>query len=79
MIERVLNDKVYYRFSGYPSGQRAMKLGNMLQKAPTQVLRLAINRMIPKGPLGNQIRRRVRIYAGSEHPHQAQKPVPLVV
>ena len=74
-----LQDKIYYRYSGYQSGQRAVKLGDMLQKAPTKAMQLAINRMIPKGPLGNQIRRRVRIYAGSEHPHQAQKPIPLAL
>ena len=74
-----LQDKIYYRYSGYQSGQRAVRLGDMLKKAPTKAMQLAINRMIPKGPLGNQIRRRVRIYAGSEHPHQAQKPIPLVL
>ena len=70
-----LQDKIYNRFTGYPSGQRSVRLGDMLKKAPTQAMRLAINRMIPKGPLGNQIRRRVRIYAGNEHPHQAQNPI----
>ncbi len=76
---RKLQDKIYNRYTGYPSGQRSVPLGDMLQKAPTQAMRLAINRMIPKGALGNQIRRRVRIYAGSEHPHQAQKPIVLEV
>ena len=72
---RKLQDKIYNRYTGYPSGQRSVSLGDMLKKAPTQAMRLAINRMIPKGPLGNQIRRRVRIYAGSDHPHSAQKPI----
>ena len=72
-----MRDKVYHRFTGYPSGQRSVTLEQMLQKAPTKVLRLAINRMIPKGPLGYQIRGRLRIYVGDKHPHQAQKPIPL--
>jgi len=72
-----MQQKEYQRFSGYPSGQTTVKLENMLQKAPTKVLQLAVNRMIPRGPLGNKIRSRIRIYAGDKHPHQAQKPIPL--
>ncbi len=72
-----LSDKVYHRFTGYPSGQRSVTLEQMLKKAPTEALRLAINRMIPKGPLGYKIRGRLRIYVGDQHPHQAQKPITL--
>lgn len=74
-----LKDKIYQRYSGYPSGQRCVPLEVMLKKAPTQPLRLAINRMIPKGKLGNAVRSRLRIYAGDKHPHQAQNPVPLEI
>lgn len=74
-----MTDKIYQRFTGYPSGRRDVRLGEMLKKAPTQVLRLAINRMIPSGPLGNQVRKHLKIYAGDKHPHQAQKPIPLDV
>ena len=74
-----LTDKIYQRYTGYPSGRRDVPLGIMLKKAPTQVLRLAINRMIPSGRLGNQVRRHLKIYAGDQHPHQAQKPIPLDV
>lgn len=74
-----LEQKEYQRYSGYPSGQKCVKLKDMLVKAPTQVLRSAINRMIPSGKLGNKVRGRVRIYAGDKHPHQAQKPVALEV
>jgi len=74
-----LKNKVYQRYSGYPSGQKTLTLEQMMQKAPTQALRLAVNRMIPKGRLGNQLRKRVRIYSGDKHPHQAQKPVPLEI
>jgi len=72
-----MTDKVYQRYSGYPSGQKSLTLEQLLKKAPTQVIRLAVNRMIPKGRLGNQVRRRLRVYAGDQHPHQAQKPIPL--
>lgn len=72
-----MQQKKYQRYSGYHSGQKSVTLEDMLVKAPTQVLRLAINRMIPGGRLGNRIRERVRIYAGDKHPHQAQHPIPL--
>jgi large subunit ribosomal protein L13 len=74
-----LTDKIYQRYTGYPGGRKDVPLGEMLKKAPTQVLRLAINRMIPSGPLGNQVRRHLKIYAGDKHPHQAQKPISLEV
>jgi large subunit ribosomal protein L13 len=72
-----LQQKEYQRYSGYPSGQKRVTLQRMLEKAPTRVLRLAINRMLPKGPLGNLMRTRFRIYAGEKHSQQAQKPVPI--
>jgi large subunit ribosomal protein L13 len=74
-----LKDKEYQRYSGYPSGQKSVKLQDMLKKAPTQVLRLAVNRMIPKGPLGNKVKTKLKIYAGDQHPHLAQKPMALNV
>ncbi len=74
-----LNDKEYQRYSGYPSGQKSVKLKVMLEKAPEQVIRLAVNRMIPSGPLGNKMRTKLKVYAGDSHPHQAQKPIPLEI
>ena len=74
-----LTDKIYQRYTGYASGRRDVPLGVMLKKAPTKVLELAINRMIPSGPLGNQVRKHLKIYAGDKHPHQSQKPIPLDV
>ena len=71
--------KEYQKYSGYPSGRKVITLQQMLEKQPTQVLRLAINRMLPSGSLGSQIRRKLRIYAGDKHPHQAQKPIALAV
>jgi len=74
-----LKQKTYQRYSGYPSGQRRVKLEVMLEKAPEQVIRLAVNRMIPSGALGNKIKTKLKIYADDKHPHQAQKPIPLEV
>lgn len=74
-----LKQKEYQRYSGYPSGQKVVKLADMLVKAPKEVIRLAVKRMIPSGPLGNKVITKLKIYAGDEHPHQAQKPVALTV
>lgn len=72
---RKLEDKEYQRYTGYHSGRKVVSLQDMLKKAPTEVLRLAVNRMIPHGALGNKVRTKLRIYAGDKHPHQAQKPI----
>ena len=74
-----LEDKEYQRYSGYPSGQKSIKLKDLLSKNPAKVMELAVNRMIPSGPLGNKARRKLKVYAGPEHPHQAQKPISLEV
>lgn len=74
-----LNDKEYQRYSGYPSGQKSVKLKDMLAKSPIKVMQLAVNRMIPSGPLGNKMKTKLRVYVGSSHPHQAQKPIPLEI
>jgi large subunit ribosomal protein L13 len=72
---RKMQQKEYRRYSGYPSGLKVLTLAELLSKAPTQILKLAVNRMIPKGRLGSQQRRRLRVYRGDAHPHQAQKPI----
>ncbi len=74
-----MEQKEYQRYSGFHGGQKVLKLKELLAKSPEQVLRLAVNRMIPSGPLGNKIRRRLKVYAGAEHPHQAQKPILLEI
>ena len=74
-----LTDKVYSRYTGYPSGQREMTLGNMLAKRPAAVLELAVSRMFPSGPLGYKQQSKLRVYAGDKHPHAAQKPIVLEV
>ena len=74
-----LQQKEYQRYSGYHGGQKIMKLDEMLKRAPTQVLHLAITRMIPSGPLGNKVKTKLKIYAGENHPHKAQKPIALEI
>jgi large subunit ribosomal protein L13 len=74
-----LTDKVYTRYTGYPSGFREMTLGNMLAKRPIKVLELAISRMFPSGALAYKQTSRLKVYAGADHPHAAQKPIALEV
>lgn len=63
-----------YRYSGYPGGLRKTSLGEKLQKQPEEAFRIAVRRMLPKTRLGRKIIKKLHIYAGSEHPHSAQKP-----
>ena len=69
--------KVYMRYSGYPGGLKKQTLEDALEKRPTFVLEHAIRGMLPHNKLGRQMIKKVRIYAGSEHPHQAQSPEPI--
>src|SRR5512136_247507 len=69
-----LKTKIYLRYTGYPGGQRAAALGDMMQKDPRKVVELAIKRMLPKNALGRQMFRKLKVYSGSVHPHVAQKP-----
>ena len=72
-----LTDKVYQRFTGYPGGQRRIALKDMLVKSPKKVIELAVYRMIQRGTLGDQIKKKLKVYVGTEHPHVAQKPIVL--
>ncbi len=74
-----LQNKLSYRHSGYPGGLRARTLGDELQKHPDRVVEKAIVGMLPKTKLGRQIQKKLRVYAGSEHPHSAQQPVPFEI
>ncbi len=70
-----LADKTYYRHTGYPGGIRSTTAGRILDgKHPERVIEKAVQRMIPKGPLGRQVLRKLKVYAGAEHPHEAQQP-----
>jgi len=69
------SDKIYYRHTGHPGGIKSQTAGEILDgRFPERVVEKAIERMIPKGPLGRQQMRNLRVYAGSEHPHTAQEP-----
>ena len=76
---RKRENKMYYRHSGYPGGLRSTTLGRTLETHPERVLERAVSGMLPKGPLGRQMARKLKVYAGSEHPHAGQKPVPLEI
>jgi large subunit ribosomal protein L13 len=74
-----LGDKLYYRHSGYPGGLRSRTLREMLDRRPTEVLRLAVKGMLPDNRLARAQIRKLKIYAGPEHPHEAQAPEPLAL
>ncbi len=70
-----LKDKIYYRHTGYPGGIKERRAGEILAgKYPERVVQKAIERMIPGGPLGRRQLKNLRVYAGAEHPHEAQNP-----
>ena len=72
-----LEQKVYYHHSGYVGGMRETTLKDMLAKKPERVFELAVKRMLPKGPLGRQMYKKLFVYAGPDHKHAAQKPETL--
>jgi len=72
-----MKDKIYYHHTGYPGGIKEMNAEKLLAKKPTEMIRMAVKGMLPKNSLGRQMLRKLKIYAGSSHPHDAQKPVPL--
>ena len=76
---RKLEEKLYRRHSGYPGGLRTRTLGDMLERRPEEVIRLAVRGMLPRNRLGRAQLRKLKVYAGPEHPHQAQKPEPMEV
>ena len=72
-----LEDKYYYRHSGYPSGLRKKPLKKMLEEKPEEVIKKAVQGMIPGNKLRKEVMMKLKIFAGSEHTHEAQKPQPL--
>ena len=69
-----LNDKVYLTYSGYPGGQKSRTAKEMFDKKPIAVIEKAVRGMIPKNKLGRQVIKKLFVYTGTDHPHQAQKP-----
>ena len=73
-----VQDKQYYRHSGYPGGIKSMNAEEMLEKKPEMVIMKAVRGMLPKNRLGRQMIKKLKIYAGKDHPHMAQQPKPLI-
>jgi large subunit ribosomal protein L13 len=71
---RKLDQKMYYRHTGYPGGIKSISLRNQLQKHPERVLQAAVRGMLPKNRLGRKMLKKLKVYAGGSHPHQAQQP-----
>jgi len=74
-----LQDKKYYRHSGYPGGIKSVTAGEVLNRHPERVIKAAVWGMIPHNKLGRQIINKLKVYAGAEHPHEAQMPETLVL
>lgn len=70
-------DKMYYSHSGYPGGIKEITFEKLLAKKPERVIEIAVKGMLPKNPLGRAMYRKLKVFAGSEHPHAAQQPQPL--
>ncbi len=73
------SQKVYYSHSRYPGGLKEITAENLLRRYPDRLVRLAVRGMLPKNKLGKRMIRKLKIYAGADHPHQAQKPEPLAL
>jgi large subunit ribosomal protein L13 len=74
-----LHNKLAYRHSGYPGGLRSRTIGDLMQKHPDRVVEKAILGMLPKNKLSRQIKRKLHVYAGPQHPHSAQQPTPFEI
>jgi len=76
---RKLDQKVYFQYSGYPGGISSTVLRDQLAKHPERVLEAAVRGMLPKNRLGRRMIKKLKVYAGDSHPHQAQQPKPLAL
>jgi large subunit ribosomal protein L13 len=74
-----LQDKVYWRHTEYPGGIKSRVLRDVMERTPTRAIETAVKGMLPKGPLGYAQFRKLKVYAGAEHPHVAQQPIPVTV
>lgn len=70
-------NKVYYTHSGYPGGLKETTFDKLQAKDPTQIIEIAVKGMLPKNPLGRDMLRKLKVYAGTEHPHSAQQPIAI--
>lgn len=74
-----LKDKVYYSHSGYPGGIKSVTAEALKAKKPEDLIRFAVKGMLPKNRLGRKLFKKLKVYAGGEHPHQAQQPKPIEI
>jgi len=74
-----LKDKLYRKHSGYPGGFKEINLETLLKKNPTQVIKLAVKKMLPSGPLARDMLKKLKIYPDDKHPHKGQNPVVMEV
>ncbi len=72
-----MDNKIYYRHSGYMGGLKSISARHQLKKKPEEILRHAVRGMLPKNSLGRALLKKLKVYVGGEHPHQAQQPQPL--
>ena len=70
-------DKMYYSHSGYPGGLKSIPFEKLIDKSPEKVIKLAVKGMLPKNPLGRSMFKKLKVYAGAKHPHEAQQPQAL--
>ena len=74
---RKLDQKVYYKHSGYPGGLKSVTAGTLMRTRPERVIKMAVQGMLPKTQLGKSMLSKLKVYAGDKHPHAAQKPVEM--
>jgi large subunit ribosomal protein L13 len=74
---RKFTDKMYYRHTGYPGGIKSDSFSKLQARNPVKIIELAVKGMLPKNPLGREMYRKLKVYAGNEHPHTAQQPKQL--
>ena len=72
-------DKMYYRHTGHPGGLKEANFTQMIERTPEKVIELAVKGMLPRNPLGRALYRKLKVYAGQEHPHTAQQPETLTL
>lgn len=73
------NDKMYHSHTGYPGGIKSINLADLRATHPERIIKFAVKRMLPRGPLGREMFKKLHVYAGGEHPHQAQQPEQIQV
>jgi len=76
---RKLADKIYRHHTNYPGGLKEISAEKLLAKKPERLIESAVNGMLPKGPLGRRLQRKLKVYAGATHPHEAQQPAALKI